>query len=166
MSEVNSIDHDTSEILRKSRAEVVAEVVAEGACMHVPKPDPTLIVTIAVTNENCYRMNPVRRGRVDNVYLTPPRLFRGSKPLIEKFRGMTVWDGSNGLGSISNFLVGEGFSVVVSDKDVYDGVEQQKIDFLDPDIIPPAGVEAIIMNPPFRHAKKFLERAVEFGKNL
>ena len=56
--------------------------------------------------------------------------------------------------------------MVVSDKDVYDGVEQQKIDFLDPDIIPPAGVEAIIMNPPFRHAKKFLERAVEFGKNL
>jgi hypothetical protein len=97
VSEVNSIDHDTSEILRKSRAEVVAEVVAEGACMHVPKPDPTLIVTIAVTNENCYRMNPVRRGRVDNVYLTPPRLFHGSKPLIEKFRGMTVWDGSNGL---------------------------------------------------------------------
>ena len=79
---------------------------------------------------------------------------------------MTVWDGSNGLGSISNFLVGEGFSVVVSDKDVYDGVEQQKIDFLDPDIIPPAGVEAIIMNPSFRHAKKFLERALEFGKNL
>jgi hypothetical protein len=143
----------------------IVAVVAEGACTHVPTPDPTLVVTIAVTNKNCYLLAR-RRADERELYITPPRLLHGCKQLFEKLRGKKVWDGCNGLGSISNFLRGEGFDVVVSDKYVYDGVVQQKIDFLDRTITPPAGVEAIIMNPPFRQAKKFLERALEFGKNL
>jgi hypothetical protein len=149
----------------EAEEQLVAENAAEQHAIHVPTPDPTLVVTIAVTNKNCYLLAR-RRADERELYITPPRLLHGCKQLFEKLRGMKVWDGCNGLGSISNFLRGEGFDVVASDKYVYDGVVQQKIDFLDRTITPPAGVEAIIMNPPFRQAKKFLERALEFGKNL
>jgi hypothetical protein len=138
-------------------AEVEVEVEVEtGGDVVVPRKQ----------TKNRYRASRKTRSDFDprDLFLTPLRLLHGSKSLFDRFHNKLIWEPCNGPGNISNFLKGEGFNVVVSDKFAYEGVDQLQLDFLECEI--PTGVEAIIANPPFYLAKKFLEKAQEIGKNL
>jgi hypothetical protein len=79
---------------------------------------------------------------------------------VEKIQHM-VWEPAAGPGAIVRVLRDHGHVVIASDLIDYGGLHFVR-DFLG-EIGMPAGVEAIVTNPPFRLAEKFVEHALQLS---
>jgi hypothetical protein len=71
---------------------------------------------------------------------------------------LAVWEPAEGAGQLSGAFIAHGYTVLCSDIAPRDGAIEH--DFLSPDLplLPPIG--AIITNPPYKHADKFVDRAL------
>jgi hypothetical protein len=70
-----------------------------------------------------------------------------------------IWEPAAGRGSIARILRDHGHAVICSDIEDYGFPLHFKRDFLG-EIGAPAGVEAVITNPPYRDAERFAARAL------
>jgi hypothetical protein len=95
----------------------------------------------------------------DDFYPTPPALI---EPLIQRFRDRLrhhgVWEPACGDGAICKVLAEHGIASVGTDL-VDRGYGESRRDFLF-ELRPPADVDAIVTNPPFRLWLEFAERAL------
>ena len=71
-----------------------------------------------------------------------------------------VWEPAAGRGAIARVLRDHGHAVIASDIENYDFPLHFQRDFLT-EIGMPAGVEAIVTNPPYQSAEKFVAHALE-----
>lgn len=94
--------------------------------------------------------------RGDDLYETPPE---ATQALLKAFElPKTIWEPAAGRGAIVRVLEGAGHHVICSDKVDYGfGYPQQ--DFLTDIFVPP--VDAIVTNPPFRHAMDFVRLGIQ-----
>ena len=74
----------------------------------------------------------------------------------------TVWEPAAGRGAIARILRDRGHAVICSDIENYDFPLHFQRDFLT-EIGMPAGVEAIVTNPPFRDIEKFVAHALRLS---
>jgi hypothetical protein len=106
---------------------------------------------------NAGRHSLAERG--DDLYETPPQAVRA---LLQVERiPQIVWEPACGPGSIVTVLRNAGHTVFASDLVDYGCPDSQsRIDFL-MERTAPAGVEAIVTNPPYRLAEQFVEHALK-----
>lgn len=93
-------------------------------------------------------------------YPTPPEC---TLALLAKFGSVfsgDVWEPACGDGAISRVLEGQGLHVESTDLR-HSGYGRGGVDFLKA-VVAPAGVSAIITNPPFNLAEAFIRKAREF----
>lgn len=100
----------------------------------------------------------------DDFYATDPR---ATRPLMEYLQwlegGKTIWDNSCGMGHLCQPLVEMGHTVYATDlvnrgygcHHGVDFLKQSPFDFMEYD--------AIIMNPPFKHALEFIRKSIEIA---
>jgi hypothetical protein len=94
--------------------------------------------------------------RKDDLYQTPPAAVLSVEPVP-----LTVWEPACGPGAIVKVLRESGRAVIATDLVDY-GCEDSKarVDFL-MEREAPAGVPAIVTNPPFKNADDFVAKAIE-----
>jgi hypothetical protein len=99
--------------------------------------------------------------RGDDLYETPPEAVHALLAAEELPWGL-IWEPACGPGSIARTLRAAGHRVLATDLVDYDSPDQDeaRVDFLLPGPAP-AGVAAIVTNPPFKTAAGFVERALE-----
>jgi hypothetical protein len=103
-----------------------------------------------------------RHRRADHpldAYFTPPEATRSLVHVEGAHIPHRIWEPAAGDGSIAKALVAAGFDVVATDIADYgwDGCRSE-VDYLHAE--PPAGVEGVITNPPFRLAEAFARKAL------
>lgn len=98
--------------------------------------------------------------RGDDLYETPPEAVRVL--LAVESLPKCIWEPACGPGSIVRVLRGSGHLVLATDLVVYQSADQDEggRDFLLERQLP-AGVEAIVTNPPFKLAQAFVQHALE-----
>lgn len=94
--------------------------------------------------------------RGDDAYQTPVVAVQALMQ-VEKLPER-IWEPACGSGNIVHTLRAAGHTVYASDIVDY-GCGHSPVDFLTTDVIPPA--QAIITNPPFKLAQKFIERGLQ-----
>jgi len=96
--------------------------------------------------------------RGDDLYQTPPAAVRAL--LKVEPVPLTVWEPACGPGAIVTELRASGRAVIASDLVAYGCPDSQaRVDFL-METSAPAGVPAIVTNPPFKNADAFVAHAV------
>jgi hypothetical protein len=105
------------------------------------------------------RRHPLAERGLD-LYETPAV---ATEALLRTEEGLPhcVWEPCAGRGSITRVLRAHGHAVIASDIFDYGGLHFVR-DFLG-EIGMPAGVEAIVTNPPFKIAEKFVEHALQLA---
>lgn len=99
------------------------------------------------------------KRRESDFYPTPSLATRALLPLIGGWPVNRVWEPACGDGAIGRILEAEGFTVIASD--LHDrGYGQSGLDFLSTGC---AKGEALITNPPFNLADKFIAHAHRIG---
>jgi hypothetical protein len=108
------------------------------------------------------------KARKDDLYETPACAVRAlwTTGEVWKVAGLQpIWEPCAGRGAIARELRIAGRKVVTHDLVAYDGADdgiETPIDFL-MERKPPPGVAAIITNPPFKLADKFIRHGLELG---
>lgn len=96
----------------------------------------------------------------DDFYATDPRAVA---PLLAalgwQWGGLTLWENSCGMGHLSRPLAAAGHTVISTDL-VDRGYGIGGVDFLEPSIFDTFRYDGIVMNPPFKHAQKFIEKSL------
>lgn len=100
--------------------------------------------------------------RGHDLYETDPSATLGMMRVTRLPR--VIWEPCCGRGAIANVLRGYGHEVVCSDLVDYgiDPTARYGVDFFDV-TEPPAGVQALVTNPPYKYLNRFIERALSFG---
>jgi hypothetical protein len=94
-----------------------------------------------------------------NPYFSPPEATASLLHIERKFLPGRIWEPAAGDGAIARPLQDAGFTVILSDLLDYGWHGSRSgVDYLKAK--PPAGVEAIVTNPPFKIAQQFLEKAL------
>jgi len=104
-------------------------------------------------------------ARAENDFYPTPAVL--TEPLIERFRVHLdggVWEPACGDGAICKVLAKHGIESVATDL-VDRGYGESRRDFL-LELKPPAGVDAIVTNPPFSLWRQFAERALAMDVGL
>jgi hypothetical protein len=93
-------------------------------------------------------------------YFSPPQAAASLLHIEREFLPRCIWEPAAGDGGIARPLQDAGFTVISSDLLDYgwDG-STAGVDYLKAK--PPAGVEAIVTNPPFKKAQQFVEKALD-----
>lgn len=97
--------------------------------------------------------------QVDDFYATCPTTIPPLLKLLDwEGGGKTIWENSCGQGHLSEALKMFGHTVISTDL-IDRGYGQGGVDFLDP-AVSMTGLDGIIMNPPYKHARAFIEKSI------
>jgi hypothetical protein len=101
------------------------------------------------------------KERGNDLYQTPPCAVHALLK-VEQLPD-NIWEPACGPGSIVRTLRAEGYRVMATDLIDYQSPDQDYADwnFLSETSMPAGGYDAILTNPPFKHATQFAEKALE-----
>jgi hypothetical protein len=111
------------------------------------------------------RRSPIATRDAGELYETPSCAVRSliATSELERFRGSCIWECAAGKNAIVRELRTKGFAVHATDIERYAGADVlAPVDFLLEEKAP-AGVSAIVTNPPFRFADEFIRHGLELG---
>ena len=101
----------------------------------------------------------------NDFYITNPKDVRDIMNILKLPKNIKILDPCAGLGHISETLRSLGYKVITNDIIQREYLLDYNKDFL-LDYIPDDGFNYVIMNPPFKYAKEFIEKALTYAEKV